>query len=209
MGFTVVAVLVGVLVGFVTGGRVGNVNKRSLQLVWLLAVSVALQVVAEVLDVGDEVGLALVLVSYVGLSGFALANSRLVGMPVVLVGLLCNLAVITVNGGMPVERDALLASRAASAAEVDGLDFGAKRHLAHDADTMRFLDDRVPVRPSREVLSIGDLILAFGIADVIFRLLKPVELRRREHRDDDAEAEATVDLTGTQLPTRSRDLVHA
>jgi hypothetical protein len=207
MGFTVVAVVVGVLFGFVTGGRVSNVNRRSLQLVWLLVLSVALQAAAELLDVGDEVGLAMVLVSYVGLSGFAIANSRLVGMPVVLVGLLCNLAAITFNGGMPVEHDAILASHAATADEIDGLDFGAKRHLADGDDALRLLDDRIPVRPSREVLSFGDLILAFGIADVIFRLLKPVELRRHEDRDDrDDEPIILADATRAARP---RDLVHA
>jgi hypothetical protein len=207
MGFTVVAVLVGVLFGFVTGGRVSNVSRRSLNLVWLLVLSVALQAAAELLDVGDEVGLAMVLVSYVGLSAFAIANSRLVGMPVVLVGLLCNLAVITGNGGMPVEHDAILASRAATAEEVDALDFGAKRHLAGEADTMRLLDDRIPVRPSREVLSFGDLILAFGIADVIFRLLKPVELRRRDDADD--RDDEPIDLVDATRAARPRDLVHA
>jgi hypothetical protein len=207
MGFTVVALVVGVLSGFVTGGRVSNVHRRSLQLVWLLALSVLLQAAAELVDLGDELGLAMVLVSYVGLAGFAIANSRLVGMPVVLVGLLCNLAVITANGGMPVEHDAILASRAVTADDLDTVDFGAKRHLATDGDTIRVLDDRIPVRPSREVLSFGDLILAFGIADVIFRLLKPVELRRRDDADDDDD-EHVVE-TGTNRMSRALDLVDA
>lgn len=185
MTFTVVALVAGVVFGFVTGGRLRNVARRPLEMIWLLVVSVGLQVAAETLDVADRAGLAMVLVSYVGLAAFAIANTRLVGMPVVLVGLLCNLAVITVNGGMPVEEDALLASHAATRDELTRLDLGAKRHLAGDDDALRVLGDVIPVRPSREVLSFGDLILAFGIADVVFRLLKPVELRRRAEDDDD------------------------
>lgn len=182
MGFTVVALVVGVVLGFATGGRPSNIGRSALELVSLLAVSALLQLAAELLPVSDTVGLAFVLVSYVGLSAFATANIRLVGMPVVLVGLVLNLAVITLNGGMPVRASSILAAHAASADEIRTLDFGAKRHLAGDDDTITFLGDIIPVRPSREVLSFGDLILAFGIADVVFRLLKPVELRRR--RDD-------------------------
>jgi hypothetical protein len=182
MSFMVVALAAGLLLGLITGGRPANVRRRPLDLVWLLVISVALQLGAELLDVADRAGLAMVLVSYIGLTAFAFANIRLVGMPVVLVGLLCNLVVITANSGMPVEPDALLAARAATASELDTIDFGAKRHLATDDDMLTALGDIVPVRPSREVVSLGDLILAIGLADVLFRLLKPVELRRR---DDD------------------------
>lgn len=185
MSFTVVALVAGVGFGLITGGRPSNVGRRRLELVWLLVVSVALQVAAESLDLPERAGLALVLVSYVGLAAFAIANSRLVGMPVVLVGLLCNLVVITANGGMPVEEDAILAARVATVGEIQALDFGAKRHLATDDDMLLPLGDVIPVRPTREVISFGDLILAFGIADVVFRLLKPVELRRRVDEDDD------------------------
>ena len=179
MGFTVEALVVGVVLGFATGGRPSNIGRNALELVPLLVVSVVLQLAAELLPVSDTVGLALVLVSYIGLSAFATANIRLVGMPVVLVGLVLNLAVVTLNGGMPVRESSILAAHAATADQIRTLDFGAKRHLARDDDTITFLGDIIPVRPSREVLSFGDLILAFGIADVVFRLLKPVELRRR------------------------------
>jgi hypothetical protein len=201
MSFTVVALALGVILGFATGGRPSNLHRRPLELVWLLAISVALQAGAEALDLSDTAGLALVLVSYVGLAAFAFANIRLVGMPVVLVGLLCNLVVITANGGMPVEADAIVASHAATADELDTLDFGAKRHLAGDDDILTFLGDIIPVRVSREVLSFGDLILALGIADVIFRLLKPVELRRR---DDDV-----IDVDRPGGVRLARDLVDA
>jgi hypothetical protein len=184
MGFTVVAIALGLVVGLATGGRPANVARRPLQLVSLLMISVALQTAAELLAVPDRVGLSMVLVSYVGLSAFAVANIRLVGMPVVLVGLVCNLAVITVNGGMPVRASSIVASRAATSGELTTLDFGAKRHLSTSADRLTLLGDIVPVRPFREVLSFGDLILALGVADLVFRLLKPVELGRRREPDD-------------------------
>jgi hypothetical protein len=188
MSFTVIALVLGLVLGLVAGGRTRNVNRRSLELVWLLVASVALQVVAELLDVSDSLGLAMVLVSYVGLAAFAVANIKLVGMPVVLVGLLCNLAVITVNGGMPVRADAIVAAGAATAEELDTIDFGAKRHLETGDDVLVVLGDIIPVPLTNEVVSFGDLILAVGIADVVFRLLKPVEVRARRTSDDDADS---------------------
>src|SRR5687768_12710725 len=67
MSFTVAALVVGVVLGYAAGGSAANVNRRSLELVWLLAVSVLLQAAAETLDLSDTAGLAMVLVSYVGL----------------------------------------------------------------------------------------------------------------------------------------------
>ena len=193
MGFTAAAVAAGVVLGLALGGRPSNIGRRPLQLVSVLVVSVALQALAESVDIDDALGLAIVLVSYAGLSAFAVANIRLVGMPVVLVGLACNLAVITVNGGMPVDREAIVAAGVATDAEIDHLDFGAKRHL-EDGDRLMFLGDVVPVSLTSEVLSFGDLILAFGVADVIFRLLRPLGDRRR--REDGEPDDDPLDLRG-------------
>jgi hypothetical protein len=179
MSFTAIALVVGVLLGIAAGGRPSNLGRRHLRLASLLAISALLQVVAEVFDVPQTAGLVMVLASYAGLAAFALSNIGLVGMPVVLVGLVANLLVIGLNAGMPVRESAILEAHASTRREVHAIDFGAKRHLATDDDRLVVLGDIVPVRPSREVLSFGDLILAFGVADVIFRLLRPVESRRR------------------------------
>jgi len=197
MGFTAAAVAAGVVLGLVLGGRPSNIGRRPLQLVSVLVVSVALQAFAENVDIDDTLGLALVLTSYAGLSAFAVANIRLVGMPVVLIGLVCNLAVITVNGGMPVEREAIVEAGVATDAEIDHLDFGAKRHL-EDGDRLMVLGDIVPVSVTSEVLSFGDLILAFGVADVIFRLLRPIGDRRR--RDDREPDDDPLDLRHLTAP---------
>lgn len=210
MSFTVVAVAVGVLLGLATGGRPSNVSRRALRLVWLLTVSALLQVAAEVFDVTATIGLTMALVSYVGLSTFAVANIRLVGMPVVFVGLVANLTVISVNGGMPVRESSIVASHAATRPEIAALDFGAKRHLSTSDDTLTALGDIIPVRVTGEVVSFGDLILAFGVANVIFRLLKPLQRQRgrrarRTRRNapgrgfDDAETHGTAADSGAEV----------
>ena len=50
------------------------------------------------------------------------------------------------------------------------------------------LGDVLPVRPVHEVVSFGDLILALGLADVVFRLLRPVAEPRRRDRVPAAQA---------------------
>ena len=198
MGFTVVALALGIVLGLVAGGRPSNVGRRPLHAVMALAAAVVLQAVPQLLDIEGSAGLACVLASYALLVAFALANIRLVGMPVVLVGLLCNVVVIGANGGMPVRAEAILAvDRSAELAEVD---FGSKRHLEDDSDRVTFLGDIIPVRPIRQVLSFGDLILSVGIADVVFRLLKPIGAVRRRRRPAVSEVLALLPaVTVTEL----------
>ncbi len=95
-------------------------------------------------------------------------------MPVVLLGLVLNVVVIGANGGMPVRASAIVdAGIASNRLEIAALDFGSKRHLEEEDDRLMILADVIPVAPLREVLSFGDLILAAGISNVVFRLLRP------------------------------------
>ena len=198
MGFTVIALALGIVLGLAAGGRPSNIGRRPLHAVTALGAAVVLQAVPQLLDVSGTAGLACVLLSYVLLVVFALANIRLVGMPVVLVGLLCNVVVIGANGGMPVRAEAILAvDRGADLAD---LDFGAKRHLEDGTDRLTFLGDIIPVRPIGQVLSFGDLILAVGIADLVFRLLRPLVPVRRRRRPTAAEVLALLPaVTVTEL----------
>lgn len=199
MAFTIVAVALGVVLGLALGGRPRNVGLRPIRAVPVLLAGVGLQVTAEAGGFGDLETLLLVLASYGLLTLFALVNLRLVGMPVVLVGLLCNFLVIGANGAMPVRASAVLAADVADS--VQGLDLGAKRRLAEPGDRFELLGDVVPVTVAREVLSFGDLILAAGVADVVFRLLRPVGARRREEADL-VEADVVVFPPATVRPPR-------
>lgn len=193
MAFTIVALAAGLAAGIVAGGRPSNATLRPLRAVGALAAAVVLQVLPALVDVDDGLGLACILGSYGLLVGFALVNVRLVGMPVVLVGLVCNAVAIGANAGMPVRVEALRqVDPALTAAQLDELDLGAKRHLEDGDDVLTFLGDVVPVRPLGQVLSFGDLILAVGLADVTFRLLKPAGALRRRRRPTVAEVVALL-----------------
>jgi len=202
MGFTAIALVVGIVLGFATGGRPRNVALRPLRGAMALAAAVALQAAPQLPDVGGSIGLACILGSYVMLLVFALVNIRLVGMPVVFVGLVLNVVVIGVNGGMPVRADAILTVD--PKVQLDEVDFGAKRHLEDRSDKLTILGDVLPVEPINQVLSFGDLILAFGVCDVVFRLLKPAGAVRRRQRPTVAEVLALMpSVTVTEVPNQA------
>jgi hypothetical protein len=181
MGFSVFALVAGIALGLATGGRPRNVTLRPLRGAMALGAAVVLQALPQLLEVGGTGGLACVIASYVLLLAFALANIRLVGMPVVLLGLVLNVVVIGLNGGMPVRADAIRAVD--PQVSIERIDFGAKRHLEEPGERLTILGDVLPVRAIHQVLSFGDLILAFGVGDVVFRLLKPAgALRHRRRR---------------------------
>jgi hypothetical protein len=57
--------------------------------------------------------------------------------------------------------------------EVAAIDVGSRRHLERDDDVLVVLGDVIPVAPLREVVSVGDVVLAAGLGIVAFRLLRP------------------------------------
>jgi hypothetical protein len=170
MGFTLVAVAVGLLVGLAAGGRPRFVADHPIRGVGLLVAGLCLQVLATLFNLGGAANVA-ILGSYALLIAFAVVNVRLVGMAILTLGLVANFTVIAVNGGMPVRAKAIV-SAGASPAEVPHLHFGTKRHLERSSDRLTLLADDIPVRPLHEVLSFGDLVMAVGVADVIFHLLQ-------------------------------------
>ena len=170
--FIAVAIVAGVLIGLLRGGRLGNLGEAAFRLWPLLVLGIVVQGAAAF--TGDTgIGVTLILVSYVLLLAFCALNLRHAGMGVVFVGIALNLVVMGLNGGMPVRREAIVAAGITSSfEEVDGLDFGTKRHLESDDDHLTVLGDIIPVPVAGEVLSFGDLAMAVGVAAVLVNLLR-------------------------------------
>jgi len=180
MGLMPLAVIAGLVIGFATGGRPRHLGERSFHLWPLLIAGVALQIAAEMGALGDR-GHWLVVSSFAALGFFALANLRLAGMGVVLIGLLMNVTTIAVNGGMPVEDRAIVsAGLATDAGGIDAINFRAKRHRMTSDDTLYWLSDIVPARilGTGQVLSFGDLVMCVGVVDLLANLLHPFPRRR-------------------------------
>ena len=175
MRFTLMAVAAGILIGALTGGRLRHLGDRTFRLLPLLVAGVALQALG--VRIESDAGLVVVLISYLLLLAFAVANAAVVGMWLVALGVTLNLLVIGVNDGMPVRPSALVAAGIARPGDVDDLDLGGKRHLERPSDRLTFLADIFPVPPFAEVLSFGDIALDVGMANVIVRLMRPARSR--------------------------------
>jgi hypothetical protein len=183
MSILLFSLVVGIVAGIAAGGRPRFASLRPIRWVVVLLGGVALQLVGVAAGVNETIGLGCLLASYALLVVFALVNIRMVGMPIVLVGLLLNAAVIGANQGMPVRADAIATvDDSRTPAEILALDFDAKRHIEEPDDRLAILGDVVPIEPLRQVVSFGDLILAFGLLNVVFRLLRPHALPRRRER---------------------------
>jgi hypothetical protein len=158
------AVVLGVLAGFATRGRLAGLAEIGVR--WSPLAIGGLLVQAFALSFApDGAALGLLLLSLAALIAFTIPNLRRPGFPLLLAGVLMNLVVIAVNGGMPVSAAALeAAGRQDILAEARGAP-NAKHHLTEPGDRLLFLSDVIPIpRPAGEVVSIGDLAVDAGVA---------------------------------------------
>lgn len=167
-------VVVGIVVGLLTGGRLRGFEELHFRWWGLALVGLALQLVPVPSRPGNLdhlLAVGLLLASYVALSGFVVANIRVPGMVLMGVGFVLNLIVISANGGMPVSGSAIR--------EVYGpgyerglrdvtLHGGAKHHLEGSGDVLTPLADQFPIGgPVRQVYSVGDFISLAGVGWVM------------------------------------------
>jgi hypothetical protein len=113
----------------------------------------------------DRTGaLWILILSNIAIAGFILANARLPGMLLAGLGLVMNLTVIVANGAMPVSTSAASSSGISPPQEAS-----AFKHEQMDSDSVvPWLGDVVPVPVLHEVWSVGDFVLALGIARLIY-----------------------------------------
>lgn len=167
MRLFVSVIALAVVLGYVFGGRLSHLERLPLRW-WGLAVGgLGLQLLP--LPEGGAgtdllVRTGVLALSYTFLLVFAVANVRLPGMPLIMLGLACNGLVIVANGGMPVSREALADSGQASVIPVL-VDEGAdKHHLMTDDDVLTFLADVIAVPgPIHQVMSVGDVFVYVGL----------------------------------------------
>src|ERR1041384_2118426 len=106
MSFLFVTLALALGIALVTGGRLRNTAATELRHPSILAAAVGIQLALEVLHpthgTSGHLASALLVVSYVFLLLFCVANLRLRGLAVVAVGIALNGAVITLDRGMPI-----------------------------------------------------------------------------------------------------------
>src|SRR5262245_25325870 len=143
-------------IGFLVGGRLRNVANLQIEWAWLALIGLALQFVT---GPGSTVPLACLYLSFALLVVFTIKNIRTFGFAVILAGVLCNLLVIGINGGMPVSKHALRASNQAQfLGDLENNPY-PKHHLATDDDLIRVFGDVIPIpNPVAQAISFGDIL---------------------------------------------------
>jgi hypothetical protein len=152
--------------GYLSGGRLGALGRLRIRWPALAIAGFAMQVV----NPPGRWPLAMLLGSFVLLTVFAVANLRTTGFALILVGVALNFAVIAVNRGMPVSREALVASgQEATLSELtDEADAYVKHHLADGDDRALFLADVIGLPPPfAQAISVGDVWTYGGVAVVV------------------------------------------
>jgi hypothetical protein len=202
---SLLSILVGLYVGLLRGGKLRNLGRAHASWWGLLVVGVTLPALVSRIDPSGAV--VLVVVALVSLVVFARRNRHLLGMGIVAIGVTANLTVVVLNNGMPVRTDALVDAGLAEVHEVDRVAV--------------FLGDIIPLRATKQVLSIGDLVILAGLGTVASNLLRnrtraatppapkarpPQPPRRRERHIPDFEP---IELDDVLLRGREPELVGA
>lgn len=184
----VLAIAAAIILGCLRGADPSRLSWLPLRAGWLalgaLIVQMAffLLVTPEGLS-GWPAAMVVTMITYGPLAVFLWLNRCLPGMKVIALGLLLNLAVITVNGGyMPISPEALALkeSRVPSAEDYGRRPARSKDVVLSRSETRLWLLSDILVIPKplpfASVLSIGDLFLAAGAFIVVYRqMLSPIE----------------------------------
>ena len=185
MLWLVMVLFLSMAIAILRGGRLSNLGDIHLRLWWLLPLGFAMQLAARyVPDDRAGLGVGLILVSYVPLVILVLLNRDRPGLWLAGIGVLMNFTVILINGGMPVLSEA--AEVASGFAAGDPVIAESYKHVVLNRDSwLPFLADVIPIRIVNygQVLSLGDVFLAFGLGRFIeFELRRPVRWFKRGAR---------------------------
>lgn len=146
------------------GGRLTRLADLPLRKPGLALAAILLQVlvISVIPDAGDHTFHTTVhLASYLLLGAFAFANRRIVGVPIIALGGLCNFAAIAANGGVMPTR-----AGAAESLAVTAKDGEFVNSAVLSDPKLQFLGDvfATPTSlPLHNVFSVGDAILMVGV----------------------------------------------
>jgi len=174
MWFVPAVILVAVVIGYLFGGRLRNFEGLSVHWWSLAFLGLVLQAVpiSTYWDLAPKaVGAGALLLSYVLLLAFITVNRWIPGATVMAIGLLLNVLVVGLNGGMPVSARAIeIAGGSVESLEASG---STKHHVATDDDLLPFLGDAIPIpEPVGIALSIGDVLLYGGMAWFVIQVMR-------------------------------------
>lgn len=172
------ALCAGIAFGVFRRGRLTSIARTRIRHAEFLAVAIGASLFVDYTDSGPSAAIAVV--GLIGGLAFAWFNRHLAGMFVIMVGISLNLIPIAVNGAMPVRPEALVEAEMVTVDELPRVSLNGARELSDDSTIAAFLGDTFPVRWTNQVVSIGDLIMMVGLADVVANMMTQ-RRRRRLH----------------------------
>ncbi len=164
--FILLAIPIGIVVGWLVGGRLDGLADVRFRLGPVAVVALAVQVVlfSPVADgISPEIGRPIYVASTAFVVAVVLANVRLAGVPLVVSGAALNLAAIVANGGaMPASASALAALGAGIGPHTNSV---ALEHPALEPLTDVFATPAW--LPFANVFSVGDVLIGAGVVVAI------------------------------------------
>jgi hypothetical protein len=179
--FLLLVIDCGIVAGLLRGGRLGSLRAARVKALPLLVAALALQLLLG-LPWGHGhgsrwgIGSVLLVVSLLALLIVVWANAQLPGMPLIGLGLLANLLVVSVNGAMPASTAAPAANLYSASAQVAHL--GPQYLVAGPETRLPMLGARVGVFGARTAISVGDLLQYAGLVLVVQGLMVRGAARR-------------------------------
>jgi hypothetical protein len=168
--FAIGTVVLSVLAVTLTKGSFERLGRIQLRALWVLLVALFAQLALEFVDLPtsrlDDLGVGLLLATYVLIFVFCYLNRGLPGMSIVTIGVAMNVLVIALNQGMPTKDDVV--ERAGREVH-EPIERTVKHRPQEDDDLLVFLGDvlSAPGIPNQQ-FSIGDIVIGLGVADICF-----------------------------------------
>jgi MFS family permease len=197
-------ILLGLLLGLLSGGRLRNLAVIQLRWTWLILAALILRFATEAglnahIAAVEMLRLLLLAAAYGLLLAALWTNRTYPGLSLAFLGILANAIVIVVNGGfMPIWDVSL------EAAGLTPADVNRAFHEIVSVDTREFLGRAlilgdviplpIPFEPLRNVSSLGDVFLSLGLAFFLFAGVVRVPTSAEEA--EDAELRARLAATG-------------
>lgn len=184
----VIALGVAVAIVPLTSGRYTKLAELEFHRTWLLFVGLALQIGVELVALPrsryEDVGVGVLLLSYVALLAFCASNLRIRGVPLIGVGIALNAVVIALNLGMPYKVSGGLVRETT-----------VKHRPTRSTDIAVVLSDQLTIgEPVNAAISIGDVMIGVGIVQLAYvgsrrrrrapRVAHYVDLPSLERRDE-------------------------
>jgi hypothetical protein len=170
--FILYALVVGLVLGFLVGGRPAGLATIDFRWAWLAVAGLLVQVVLFSGPIVERVGAAgppIYVLSTMAVLVAVLRNIRIPGLALVALGAVSNLAAIVANGGyMP-------ASPGALAALGGGINPGYSNSAIIESPALAPLTDIFalpPWLPFANVFSIGDVLIGVGVAATIVMAMR-------------------------------------